>query len=52
MIKKTRFVLKILQCGQNGNHPKNILAKFDYMLDMKIGKKIPSKFLANYWNSS
>jgi len=52
MIKKSRFVLKILWCGQSGNHPKNILAKFDYMLDMKIGKKYFFKFLANYWNSS
>jgi hypothetical protein len=46
MIKKTRFILNILCCGQRRNHPKNILAKFDYTLDMKIGETIPSKFLA------
>jgi hypothetical protein len=34
-----------LQCGQIGNHPKDILAKFDYMLVMKIGKK----YLLNSW---
>jgi hypothetical protein len=33
------FVLRILWCSQSGDHPENNLAKFDYMLDMKVEKK-------------
>jgi hypothetical protein len=35
------------------NHPENNLAKFGYILDMKVEKKQnPSIFLATYWNLS
>jgi hypothetical protein len=33
------FFLSILWCNQSGNHPENNLAKFGYILDMKVGKK-------------
>jgi hypothetical protein len=28
-----------LGCSQSGHHPENNLAKFGYILDMKLGKK-------------
>jgi hypothetical protein len=31
--------LRILSCSQSGDHPENNLAKFGYMLDMKVEKK-------------
>jgi hypothetical protein len=34
------FLLRILWCNQSGNHPESNLAKFGYILDMKVeGKK-------------
>jgi hypothetical protein len=40
-----------LWCIQNGDHPENNLAKFGYILDMKVGKKQkPPMFLATYKN--
>ncbi len=40
-----------LLCSQSGNYPENDLAKFGYILDMKVEeKKNPSIFLATYWN--
>jgi hypothetical protein len=34
------------------DHPENILAKFGYILDIKVGKKKPESFdiLGYYWN--
>jgi hypothetical protein len=40
------------RCSQRGDYPENNLAKFGYILDMKVGKRIkqnPSIFLATYW---
>jgi hypothetical protein len=34
------FLLWILRCSQSGNHPENNLAKFCYILNMKLEKKI------------
>jgi hypothetical protein len=28
-----------LLCSQSGDHPENSLAKFKYILEMKVGKK-------------
>jgi len=33
-----RFLLRILCCTQSGNHPENNLAKFGYIIDMRIAK--------------
>jgi hypothetical protein len=42
----------VLACRQSGDHSENNLAKFGYILDMKVGKKKerenPSIFLATY----
>jgi hypothetical protein len=44
----------ILWCSQSGDLPENNLAKFGYVIDMKIGgkktkkKQNPSMFLATY----
>jgi hypothetical protein len=32
-------LVRILCCSQSGNHPENNLAKFGYILDMKVGKQ-------------
>ncbi len=40
------------RCSRRGDYPENNLAKFGYILDMKVGKRIkqnPSIFLATYW---
>jgi len=37
---KWGLLLRILSFSQSGDHPKNNLAKFGYILDMKVGKKI------------
>jgi hypothetical protein len=40
------------RCSQRGDYPENHLAKFGYILDMKVGKRVkqnPSIFLASYW---
>jgi hypothetical protein len=34
------FLLWILWCSQSGNHPENNLAKFCYILNMKLEKKV------------
>jgi hypothetical protein len=45
------FLLRILWCSQSGDHPENNLAKFGYMLDMRVAKnQIPSVFLATDLN--
>ncbi len=36
---KPGFLLRILWCSQSDKHPKNNLAKFGYILNMKVGKK-------------
>jgi len=36
--------LRILWCSQSGDHPENNLAKFGYILDMKIGKRKTESF--------
>jgi hypothetical protein len=46
------FLLRILLCSQSGDHPENNLAKFGYILDIKVENKIPSIFLAASWNLS
>ncbi len=63
VITSTRvFFLRIFWCSQSGDHSQNNLAKFGYILDMKVGKILlknklkinPSSniFLATYWNLS
>jgi hypothetical protein len=42
---KWGVLLRILSSSQSGDHPKSNLAKFGYILDMKVGKK---PFLATY----
>jgi len=43
------FLLRILWCSQSGDHNENNLAKFDYILNMKVGKNQNSFiFLAIY----
>jgi len=49
---KPGSLLRILWCSQSGDHPENNLAKFGYILDMKIEKQNPSIFLATYRNLS
>ncbi len=40
-----------LLCSQSGDYPENHLAKFGYVLNMKVEEKQnPSIFLATYWN--
>jgi hypothetical protein len=36
---RAEFLLRILWCSQSGDHPENILAKFGYILDIKVEKK-------------
>jgi hypothetical protein len=43
---KWGLLLRILSSSLSGDHPKNNLAKFGCILDMKVGKKNP--FLATY----
>jgi hypothetical protein len=38
-LSQSGFLLRILWCIQNGDHPENNLAKFGYRLDMKVEKK-------------
>jgi hypothetical protein len=43
------------RCSQRGDYPENNLAKFGYILDIKVDKRrkqIPSIFLTAYWNLS
>ncbi len=45
------FFLRILWHSQSGHHSRNNLAKFGYILDMKVEREQnPSIFLAPYWN--
>jgi hypothetical protein len=58
------FLLRILWCSQSGDHPENSLAKFGYILDMKVKKEnrillssswLPTKTCHKYmgiWNLS
>jgi hypothetical protein len=49
----TLLTAEFLNCSQSGDHPETNLAKFGYILDMKVGKnRILSKFLPTYWNLS
>ncbi len=46
-----QVLLRILWCRQSGHHLQNNLAKFGYILDMKVEKKQNlTIFLAAYWN--
>ncbi len=36
---RAEFLLRILWCSQSGDNPENILAKFGYILDIKVEKK-------------
>jgi hypothetical protein len=38
----------MLSCSQSGDHPENNLAKFGYMLDMKVEKK-KNRFYVVLW---
>jgi hypothetical protein len=38
-----------LRRSQSGNHPQNNLAKFGYILDKKVGGKMPKKMLVYSW---
>jgi hypothetical protein len=51
---KLGFLLRIFLCSQTDKHPKNNLAKFGYILNMKVGEKKNKiiQFLATYWNLS
>jgi hypothetical protein len=44
----TWFLLRILWCSQSDNHPENNLAKFGYIIDMKIRKQIESFYILGY----
>ncbi len=49
------FVFSILWCSWSGDHPYDDLARFGYILDMKVEKKLETfkfLFLATYWNFS
>ncbi len=51
------FLLRILWCIQSGYHPENNLAKFGYILDMKLGERKKERkknriLLKNSWLSS
>ncbi len=41
---------RFLLCSQSGDHPENSLAKFNYILEMKVGKKkeIESFYIPGY----
>jgi hypothetical protein len=39
MAEKEGLVLRILWCSQSGHHLENVLAKFDYKLDIEVGIK-------------
>jgi hypothetical protein len=41
---KPGSLLRILWCSQSGDHPEKNLAKFGYILDMKIGKRKTESF--------
>jgi hypothetical protein len=38
-----------LACSQSGDHLENNLAKFDYILDMKVEKKEKNRFYGVLW---
>jgi hypothetical protein len=42
------FLLRIFWCSQSGNHPENNLAKFGYIIDMKVEKNIGSFYILGY----
>jgi hypothetical protein len=42
------FLLRILWCSQSGGHPENNLAKFGYILEMKVEK---NRILLCFWLS-
>jgi hypothetical protein len=42
------FLLRILWWCQSGGHPENNLARFGYILDMKVGKKTESFYVFSY----
>ncbi len=44
----TWFLLRILWCSQSDNHPENNLAKFGYIIDMKIRKQTISFYILGY----
>jgi len=44
----TGFLWRILWCSQSDNHPENNLAKFGYIIDMKIRKKTESFYILSY----
>jgi hypothetical protein len=47
------FSLRILWCSQSGDNPENNLAKFGYIVDVKVEKEQnPSIFLATFWKLS
>ncbi len=49
------FFFSILWCSWSGDHPYDDLARFGYILDMKVEKKLETfkfLFLATYWNFS
>jgi len=39
----------VLACRQSGDHSENNLAKFGYILDMKVGKKKRERILLYSW---
>ncbi len=45
---KAGFLLRILCCNQSGDHPQNNLAKFGYILDMKVGENKIKIFLYSW----
>jgi hypothetical protein len=44
----TGFLSRILWCSQSGNHSQINLAKFGYILDMKVGNKTESCYILGY----
>jgi hypothetical protein len=47
------FLFSILWWSWSGDHPWDDLARFGYILDIKVEKsQIPCIFLATYWNLS
>jgi hypothetical protein len=49
----TPLTAEFVNCSQSGDHPETNLAKFGYILDMKVEKnRILSTFLPTYWNFS
>jgi len=44
----TGFLSRILWCSQSGNHSQINLAKFGYILDVKVGKKTELCYILSY----